>query len=109
THEVLVERLVEFRHGAHRGVDEVHQIRKSVAEKTTDAQGHVDARSAKLCQRDHFDTGDASTLRLPDPAHAHQGQYFADIITVREHGRSTPDDNAHRLWIRPLFGEIFIE
>ena len=108
-HEVLVEGLVEFRHGTHCAIDEVHQIRKSVAEKTTDTQGHVDAWSAQLCQRDHLDASDASTLGLPDRTHAQQGQHLADVIAMRTHGGSAPDDNAHGLWIRPLFGEIFLE
>src|SRR5262245_63122646 len=96
-YEVLVEGLVEFRHGAHRSIDEVHQIRKSVAEKTTDAQGHVDARSAQLCQRNHLDTGDASTLGLPDRPHTQQGQHLADVIAMGAHGRSAPDHNAYGL------------
>src|SRR5712691_3581527 len=108
-HEVLVEGLVEFCHGAHRAIDEVHQIRKSVAEKAADAQGHVNAWSAKLGQRDHRDTCDASTLSLPDRAHAQQGQHLADVIAMRAHGGSAPDDNAYGLWIRSLFGKIFIE
>src|SRR5207344_2723540 len=50
THEVFVEGLVQVCHCSYSGIDEVHQIWKGITEKTTDAEGHVDARVAKLCQ-----------------------------------------------------------
>src|SRR5262249_32736055 len=108
-HEVLVEGLVEFRHSTDSGIDEVHQVWKGITEKPTDAEGHVNARALKLCQWDHLHAGDASPLGLPDRTHAQQGQHLANVIAMRAHGGGTPDDNAYRLWIGSLFGEIFVE
>ena len=65
---------------------------EGVAEEARDAHGDVDARAAELGQRDHLDPGDPCVLRVPDRAHAEQGQDLGHVVALGPHRRRAPGD-----------------
>src|SRR5262249_29295053 len=105
-YEVLFERLVGGFYPFARLVQQRDQVRKSITEETTEAHGNVDARAAKLCQRNSLDTENPAVFFLPDWAHAEQCQDFGHVVAVGPHGAGAPDADADCLRISSRFPVI---
>ena len=78
-HEVPLGRLVQRGDLPHRVVQQRDHVRERVPEEPADADRDVDAGSAELGQRDHFQAVDPPGRLVPGGAHAHQRQHLAAV------------------------------
>src|SRR4051794_3425320 len=90
-------------------VEQMHEVRESIAEKAADAHGDIHARSAKLREGHYLEAPHSATLHLPDRPHAEQVQDLRHVFAVRAHSGGAPDDDAHGLGVTTLLGEILVE
>ena len=87
-------------------VDQIDQLRKSVAEKTADARCHIDARAFQFCQRDHFHPRQLPVFRAPERTHAEQRQNLRHVVAMGAHRAGAPHADGDTLGIGAGFAHM---
>ncbi len=84
-------RFIESADGADGAVEKRDLGGEGVAEKARNAQGDIDARAAKLCQRNDLIAHDRERRALPDGSGADQREGLGNVIAAGAHIGGAPD------------------
>src|SRR5450830_848059 len=108
-YEVLFGWLIKRNDGIDGIIDQIDQLRKSIAEKTADAGRHVNARTLQLRQRNHFNARHLSVAGTPDWLYAEQTENLRDVVAMGAHGAGAPDANGNAFRIGPGLAQMTLQ
>src|SRR5258708_35915172 len=84
---ILVALEVALRQGFGRRLEQLRKAGKHVARQSGDAQRHIDARPAKLRQRDELEPSQAAGALVPARLYTAETQRHRQLLTRPSHAR----------------------
>ena len=81
-------------------------MRKRITEEAGNTDGHVNARSAQLLQRNRLKADNTARCVIPHRMHTNQREHLGDVIARGTHGGSAPYRQANRLRVLAVVGAV---